>query len=86
MRSATSLSIFLITALCFGVTQPVMAQDAGQLQWFSVAAADGKSAAWSRWAVDGGSSVPEAARLALVGNARCSLYVNGQRQIGRAHV
>jgi lysophospholipase L1-like esterase len=79
MRSATSLRIFLITALCFGVSQPVKAQDAGQLQWFSVAAADGKSAAWGRWAVDGGSSVPEAARLALVGNARCSLYVNGQR-------
>ncbi|MFN7869291.1 MAG: GDSL-type esterase/lipase family protein [Planctomyces sp.] len=79
MRPVTFFCTVLLAL--FGVGNPavVVAQDPAQAQWFSIAAAEGKSVAWSRWAVDGSGSVPQAATLSIASDSRCSLYVNGQR-------
>ncbi len=79
MRPVTSFCILLLAVFGASNSNVVVAHDPSQAQWFSVAAAEGKSAAWGRWAVDGSGTVPEAATLAIASDSRCSLYVNGQR-------
>ena len=73
MRPVTFFCTVLLAL--FGVGNPavVVAQDPAQAQWFSIAAAEGKSVAWSRWAVDGSGSVPQAATLSIASDSRCSL-------------
>ncbi len=57
---------------------PAAAEDA-PLRWFSVSAPENQAAGWFRWALDGSVHPAEEARLTFSSNARCSLYINGQR-------
>lgn len=72
----------LSTCLCclfwLASAVPATAQTAPP-QWFSAASAEGKAAGWFRWVLDGSVHPADEARLTLSGNARYSLYVNGQR-------
>lgn len=79
MRPVTTFCIFLLAVFGVGSFEVLKAQEPSQAQWFSIAAVEGKTVAWSRWAVDGSGTVPEAATLFIASDSRCSLYVNGQR-------
>lgn len=79
MRPVITLCLLLLSTLSVFHSSSVFAAEPDATSWFSVPATEGKSSAWSRWAVDGAGAAPDAATLSVVSDARCSLYVNGQR-------
>ncbi len=71
-------------SLTFGVLllaagSPAVAQNTPDLQAFRAEVADGTASGWFRWAVDPSVADSEVARLTIVTDGHCSLYVNGQR-------
>lgn len=77
-RLFVSLMTSLLTALV--VAAPSLpAQSPIDLKRFSASVAEGKVAGWYRWVVDGSVFPAESAKLVIASDARCSLYVNGQR-------
>ncbi len=74
--------VALMTGLLTGLvaaSPSLPAQSPIDLKRFSVSVAEGKAAGWYRWIVDGSVFPAESAKLVIASDARCSLYVNGQR-------
>jgi len=65
--------------LMLAASPALKAQSPAEFQRFAVAVKEGKAAGWYRWAVDGAVFPSSSSKLVIASDARCSLYVNGQR-------
>ena len=77
-RLSGALLAFCLTLL-LSASPSLKAQSPSEFQRFEVAAKEGKVAGWFRWAVDGAVFPSSSSKLVIASDARCSLYVNGQR-------